>query len=367
MRRKKIGFITMYLCSFCLMIFTVFMITNNSKDTYSASGMTPQCSKDAVLQLGKIIYREVGTDSAVNSNENFYMKITTASIVLNNANNKSGTTWYEKIYNLTDSNYENYSSYKNKDFNDVVQANKSQILYIAQLVLSGKYNVPTNMTLQADETIVKKYGTVWDIIYTYSGFYDTYFGYERATLNTFDVFGETIPDTSNTYYRNLAESLKLSDYSKYTVDNVCQVSLGGGSTVVSYKVNFYTDDAGNNLYKSINVTSNNTVSMPQNPTKDGYKFNGWTYKNGVSFDASTKINSNLDLYANWLINENPDDQGGDKIDEEFPPEENNENNNLSPDDTPQTGDSGLYIIILGAMMAILSIYFYKTRLSDTEN
>ena len=107
--------------------------------------------------------------------------------------------------------------------------------------------------------------------------------------------------------------------------------------------------------------------MPQNPIKEGYKFNGWTYKNGVSFDASTKVNSNLDLYANWSIIENPKDPDSDKIDDETPPKENNQNNNLSPDDTPQTGDSGLYIIILGVLMAIVSIYFYKVRLSDTEN
>ena len=117
---------------------------------------TSACDKSSLEQLAKIIYREVGTDAAVDSSENFFMRLNTASIVLNNADNKSGSNWYQKIYNLTDNNYGGYSNYKDKTFDNIVTTRKGEMLYIASLVLNGQYNLPKNMTLQASEEIVNR-------------------------------------------------------------------------------------------------------------------------------------------------------------------------------------------------------------------
>lgn len=201
---------------FYLLMF-VLLVLIGSNHVYAEEA----CNKSAVEQLAKILYHEVGSDSAVDSSENFFMRLNTASIVLNNASGKSGNNWYEKIYNLTDSNYAGYSSYKDEAYASS-DSRKAQMLYISAIVLSGKYNLPKNMTLQAAEDIVKRYGTVWYHVATTGNNYDVYFGYEGSSLNVVDVFGKSIYDTSVSHYKSLAYSLEQHNYSSYTSDNVCR-------------------------------------------------------------------------------------------------------------------------------------------------
>ena len=86
-------------------------------------------------------------------------------------------------------------------------------------------------------------------------------------------------------------------------------------------------------------------------------YSGTISLDGVVFDKNTKINSNLDLYANWLVIENPEE-----IPEDVPNDDKEEN--LTPEETPETGETGLYIIILGTITLCISIYFYKSRLNN---
>lgn len=201
--------------NFYLLIFSLFIFFGGNY-VYADNA----CDQKAVEQLAKIIYHEVGSDSAVDGSENFFMRINTASIVLNNANNKSGNNWYEKIYNLTDSNYNGYSSYKNDSF-VVTDSKKGEMIYIAAIVLSGKYNLPKNMTLQAARDIVYRYGTEWYHVNTKGSNYDVYFGYEGSSLSSVDVFGNAISDNSVAHYRSLANSLELNNYSSYNSNSVC--------------------------------------------------------------------------------------------------------------------------------------------------
>lgn len=371
MNNKKFNLSIIFLCCFFLIMFIAIFLTSN-KVTYSITETSNTCSKDAVLQMAKIVAKEVGIDVTINPEDNFYNRITTASIVLNNANNKSGSTWYEKIYNLTDNNYQSYSSYKDKDFEDVVEINQGELLYISQLVLTGKYNLPSSMVLQAAGYIVEQYGVVWDTIPVYDGFYDAYFGYERE-LNNVDVFGKTISDTSNTYYRNLAKSLKLSDYSNFTVDNICQISLDGSENT-SYTVKFYMNDGSENLYKTITVNSNESIILPNSPNREGYDFVNWTYKNGDIFENNTKINNDLELYASWnYINNSIQDTDQSEEPDIFDNTQNdiyndndsdNDEDNLSPEEIPSTGDTHMYIIILCFIMLLVSIYLYNYKFNN---
>ena len=181
------------------------------------------CDRQTAEQLAKIVYHEVGANTAKNSEDNFFQKVTTASIVLNNANNKSGSTMYEKMLNLTDNNYQGYSGYKNNSFSsEVPQSKQGEMLYIAELVLTGKYNVPVNIIYQASKGIVTGSGaTVWTYVENPSeGFIDIYFGYTGDSLKKTDVFGNTLSDTSVEYYKKLANSYKKSSYS-VTSSTVC--------------------------------------------------------------------------------------------------------------------------------------------------
>ena len=68
--------------------------------------------------------------------------------------------------------------------------------------------------------------------------------------------------------------------------------------VNTYKVSFNTD--GGNEIDEISVKYNESFELPQNPTKEGYKFGGWyTDKKLTKEYNQTKVTSNVTLYAKW--------------------------------------------------------------------
>lgn len=217
--------------------------------TKSNDVLAVECDTKTAEQLAKIIYHEVGADTAKNKDDNFFQRLTTASIVLNNAYNKKGSTTYEKLMNLTDGNYQGYSEYKNNSFSsEVAQSKQSEMLYIAELVLTGKYNLPKNMTLQASKDIVNKFGTVWFYIEN-PGYEDTYFGYEGSSLSNTNVFGSKLSDTTSDYYKKLAKKYEKSSYDT-TSSTVCN-----GKTKPSPTPN----EGGNSGSSSSTSTKGNTT------------------------------------------------------------------------------------------------------------
>ena len=186
------------------------------------------CTEDTVKQVAKIVYHEVGGDIAVNSDENFFMQMNTGAILLNVTMLKSGDTLYNKMLNLTNNNYQGYTSYRDVAFEESVpRAAQGKMLYIASLVLNGKYTLPKNMIYQAACSCIlgknasecqgvdtglpacpneTRLGVIWTIVKTKSGFYDLYFGYDinSSSLASTDIFGNTISDTSVTHYKDLA-------------------------------------------------------------------------------------------------------------------------------------------------------------------
>ncbi len=310
-----------------------------------------ECNIDVAKQVAKIVYRELGSDNyAVDGSLTFFGRMTTASIILNNASSKSGSTWLAKVKNLTDSNYESYSSYKNSSFESVEPANKrGEMLYIAALVLSGKYNLPKNMIFQCAGYIIRQYGgVVWTKID--SPYYDVYFGSSGA-LTTTDVFGRQVANSSVIYFKNLANSLKQSDYSKYNSNNVCDLVSGvtgsGGTTC-------WECDNGKNIYKyfyqvsepmpsckttsdsSAACTAKNTHRVKFNVTKggriigsdtqsctlttgfscevpaptavlDGYTFGGWSTNSSCNSNIGHKastiwLTGDIDYFSCWIPN-----------------------------------------------------------------
>ena len=69
---------------------------------------------------------------------------------------------------------------------------------------------------------------------------------------------------------------------------------------ITYTVAFEVN--GGESVSSINVVEGNTITLPANPTKDGYTFGGWYTDSALTtkFDASTIISNNLTLYAKWI-------------------------------------------------------------------
>lgn len=63
------------------------------------------------------------------------------------------------------------------------------------------------------------------------------------------------------------------------------------------------DSDGGSLVNSQIITSGKTVTKPEDPTKDGYVFSGWTL-NGNVYNFSSKVSSNMVLKATWKVSDN---------------------------------------------------------------
>lgn len=87
-----------------------------------------------------------------------------------------------------------------------------------------------------------------------------------------------------------------------------------------YEVVFDTN--GGSLVETQIVKKSDTITKPNDPTKDGYSFDNW-YLDDEIFDFETPITNNITLVAKWIIKEEPvekkeytvkfDSNGGSKV------------------------------------------------------
>lgn len=104
---------------------------------------------------------------------------------------------------------------------------------------------------------------------------------------------------------------------------------GGSSVTTSYTVTF--DTQGGSKIDSIKVNKNSTVVKPEDPTKEGYTFEGWfTDKEcATAYDFDTKVTKNITLYAKWTEEKG---EPTDPTDPAEPDEWENPFNDVSDDD-----------------------------------
>ena len=67
----------------------------------------------------------------------------------------------------------------------------------------------------------------------------------------------------------------------------------------SYTITF--DTQGGSEVKSITIAEGETITLPSNPTKEGYIFDGWYLSDEFieKFNATQTISSNITVYAKW--------------------------------------------------------------------
>lgn len=103
-----------------------------------------------------------------------------------------------------------------------------------------------------------------------------------------------------------------SKFSIYSVayDTVRTSSGGGGGGIVRYTVKFDANGAG--IVNSQRVAKGGTAAKPDEIKKDGYTFGGWYLDTALTeeYDFSTKVTSNITLYAKWI----EDTKGGEDTD-----------------------------------------------------
>ena len=63
-----------------------------------------------------------------------------------------------------------------------------------------------------------------------------------------------------------------------------------------YEVTF--DTQGGSIIESQSIKKGETITVPENPTKEGYEFLGWYYEN-QNYDFNTAVNDNITLVASY--------------------------------------------------------------------
>ena len=175
------------------------------------------------------------------------------------------------------------------DINDNIQMGNSGYL-VAYYYTRNSYTITycDSLSETVFKRVEKKYGV--DILdatsytptktgYTFVGWYDN----DKCIGDAVDVetrYGKTMPDYGVTLYakwnNNGSESGKAA----------------------SFNVDFDLNGATGSI-ASQRIEEDDYVVKPVDPTKEGYRFNGWTL-NGNSFEFQTPVTDNIVLKADWL-------------------------------------------------------------------
>lgn len=126
-------------------------------------------------------------------------------------------------------------------------------------------------------------------------------------------FGDTVTLTAvnEKYFRYWAvDGVKVSEKAQYsfaavedvTVTAVMYTSSGGGSLNYKYKyqtVNFETN--GGTPMSSVKVARNTVMKMPEDPTRTGYRFDGWYSDEALTkkYTFRERVLEDMTLYAAW--------------------------------------------------------------------
>lgn len=108
------------------------------------------------------------------------------------------------------------------------------------------------------------------------------------------------PDTGET-----TGSLTTTLSSDYASTDIVKIQASQGSRSASYELDFqnryYTvdfDSAGGTLVPQQRVLNGQVATRPEDPTRVGYTFKGWTL-DGQSYDFSQPVTQSLTLSADW--------------------------------------------------------------------
>jgi len=105
-----------------------------------------------------------------------------------------------------------------------------------------------------------------------------------------------IDDLDNNVALTDATGMMLQEYS-LTENIIIRAKWLDGKVIASFNTN------GGSTIKDEEVTYNNVITKPADPTKDGYTFAGWYDENGDKWNWNTAIVKNTVLYAEWTINQ----------------------------------------------------------------
>ena len=180
-----------------------------------------------VERLAALMFREAGGSFVHGSDEEWFAFLNSGAVALNNAYDKGvGNTFSDRLTSLSNNVYQGLSSYATSDFDTVTSgasdAEKEDLKNAARLVLSGQYTLPSNMHLQASESIVNNNGTSWNshgVDYDY-GYGDIHIGYDTGSAPaSTDIYGNATPSDVG-YYQSQASQLRETLKNSNSTNNI---------------------------------------------------------------------------------------------------------------------------------------------------
>ena len=101
---------------------------------------------------------------------------------------------------------------------------------------------------------------------------------------------------------NAFNGTRINDADKRKIREFGYTGAGVGQAEPSYTVTFMVPN-GSPIQRT--ADRNTTVTLPSNPTKQGFTFEGWNTQSngsGTAFTASTRVTGNVTLYPKWKEN-----------------------------------------------------------------
>lgn len=217
-----------------------------------------------------------------------------------------------------------------------------------------KYDIGASYTTDSDVTLYAQYK---ENTITYTVKYDANGGTGAPSNQTKTkgkelVLSTTVPTKEGYKFVNWntkkdGTGTSYNAGSKYTTEAsvtlYAQYEKELNEEETKYTITFYTNDGTTEKSTKV-VNKGDKVVKPEEPTREGYTFDGWYDKkeNGKEYDFTKEVTSDISLYAYWS-------KIGDKTNEDV-------------DKNSKTGDILIFIAWTAGIGALTySVYYFKSR------
>lgn len=123
------------------------------------------------------------------------------------------------------------------------------------------------------------------------------------SMNNAALLNIQIWDNGKSSFIKKTISVKLKDAAGRVQDTVELTVDATGCKIEGQHSVTFKDAVDGNTIQSISVKNDGTVTLPSNPSKEGFKFLGWYYSSAETeseFTAETQVTADMIVYAKWV-------------------------------------------------------------------
>ncbi len=118
-------------------------------------------------------------------------------------------------------------------------------------------------------------------------------------MNNAALLNIQIWDNEHSSFIKKTVSLELKDAAGRVQDTVELTFDATGCKIEGQHSVTFKDAVDGNTIQSISVENDGTVTLPSNPSKEGFKFLGWYSDEDTEFTAETHVTADMTVYAKW--------------------------------------------------------------------